>query len=803
MLIDRTHRSWATISTVILALGIVSYIIYAGASDKGATGGSLPGLIYGVIGTAMMVFAGLLAARKQVPFWRLGSAQFWLRGHLWLGGLSFPFILFHAGFAFGGLLEQILMWVFVVVWASGFYGLAMQSLLPRLLTSRIERETFLAQVPYIRRRNRIMSDRMIFEHCGAIPLTDDPMQKELERLVRHGSKVKDLEEAGEKDSAREEKSKWTEHVNDFDLALFRDIAKISKGNGWIRTVNDLTPYLFDVYSVKGVSDLKEKPAEEEEKPKKGGSPLDQIKAGGPGGKKPSPLDQIKAGGKKASPLDQIKAGGAAAKPAGGGSPLDQIRAAQGAAPKPAGPDLSGLSPVDQIRAQGAFGSGGSAVPVAAPAASGSPLDMIRAQGAIGSGGAVKVAAAPAPRSPAKPKDEPQGPILAIVRDVDDEVTSISDLFEQKYGYSKELAVDVAGRTKPFLQLRPPNPNNPPAMPQIVRDVDAEVSSIEKLFIEKYGYDADLAADVAERTKPFLQLRQPNPNNPPPIPLFVPDVDDEVASIEKLFVKKYGYDPALAEEVAEKVRPFLKPDSEDPDKQIASIQDLLVEKYGYDPTLAEEVAEKVRPYVDGTADAAAAEAEAKEAAASKTAPASSAAPTGAAAPAAPAGPLSDNPIVNQIRAQGAIGSGGAKAPAAAAAAPKPKKAAAPKAIIEKKSTAKVPILRTKELREFYLGEVRPYLAGNPRQGRLASRRESNRAFSQMRSTLPVELHETLSALQARSDEHRQFAEQQRLHRWLHYWLALHIPFSMMLYVLMAVHIIMALRVVPFSFSILGG
>ncbi len=39
MLIDRTHRSWAMISTVILALGIVSYLMYAGASDKGATGG--------------------------------------------------------------------------------------------------------------------------------------------------------------------------------------------------------------------------------------------------------------------------------------------------------------------------------------------------------------------------------------------------------------------------------------------------------------------------------------------------------------------------------------------------------------------------------------------------------------------------------------------------------------------------------------------------------------------------------------------------------------------------------------------
>ena len=37
-----------------------------------------------------MIFAGLLAARKKVPVWRLGRAQDWMRGHLWLGLLSLP-----------------------------------------------------------------------------------------------------------------------------------------------------------------------------------------------------------------------------------------------------------------------------------------------------------------------------------------------------------------------------------------------------------------------------------------------------------------------------------------------------------------------------------------------------------------------------------------------------------------------------------------------------------------------------------------------------------------------------------------
>ena len=114
-----------------------------------------------------------------------------------------------------------------------------------------------------------------------------------------------------------------------------------------------------------------------------------------------------------------------------------------------------------------------------------------------------------------------------------------------------------------------------------------------------------------------------------------------------------------------------------------------------------------------------------------------------------------------------------------------------------------MFRTKELHEFYLGVVRPYLAGNPRRGRLAGGRESNRAFGQMRTTLPVELHETLAVLQTHCDEHRQFSQLQRLHHWMHWWLALHIPLSMVLYLLVVVHIVMALRVVPFRFLIFGG
>ena len=145
-------------------------------------------------------------------------------------------------------------------------------------------------------------------------------------------------------------------------------------------------------------------------------------------------------------------------------------------------------------------------------------------------------------------------------------------------------------------------------------------------------------------------------------------------------------------------------------------------------------------------------------------------------------------------KGKAGGGAAKPKAAKPAAKKPP------APVKKKAAVKRPVLRTEELRSFYLKTVRPFLAGSGKKGRLADITEASRAFAQMRGTLPVELHETLESLQAFCEEHRQFTEQIRIRAWLHYWLAIHIPFSIALFVLMAAHIVFALRVVPWDFPI---
>jgi hypothetical protein len=147
VIIDRSHRVWFMTSLLALLLAGVLYIPYALWNVTGTGGGSTVGLIYGSIGSAMMLFAGLLGARKKFPTWRVGRATFWMRAHLWIGFLSFPFIVFHAGFRLGsGALTQILMALFLVVFVSGIFGAVLQHYMPQVMTQRVPMETIYEQI---------------------------------------------------------------------------------------------------------------------------------------------------------------------------------------------------------------------------------------------------------------------------------------------------------------------------------------------------------------------------------------------------------------------------------------------------------------------------------------------------------------------------------------------------------------------------------------------------------------------------------------------------------------------------------
>lgn len=169
MLIDRTHRRWGIVTGALLAASVVFYLAYAGQVAT-PSGGTVPGLALGIVGFGMMVYAGLLGARKKFPTWRCGRAQTWMRGHLWLGTLSLPVIVFHAGFTFGGGLTFVLMWLSVIVVLSGLLGAYLQHTMPKRMLRDVPMETIYDQIDHVRAQLLAEADTVLAEACGKLEI---------------------------------------------------------------------------------------------------------------------------------------------------------------------------------------------------------------------------------------------------------------------------------------------------------------------------------------------------------------------------------------------------------------------------------------------------------------------------------------------------------------------------------------------------------------------------------------------------------------------------------------------------------
>ena len=110
-----------------------------------------------------------------------------------------------------------------------------------------------------------------------------------------------------------------------------------------------------------------------------------------------------------------------------------------------------------------------------------------------------------------------------------------------------------------------------------------------------------------------------------------------------------------------------------------------------------------------------------------------------------------------------------------------------------ATATIATTDTIPLRNFYSGDLRPFLrqarAQNPA---LSNRLKAAGIFEGLRTLLPVALHGTVKNLEDICEEERQLRRQIRYHHWLHGWLMLHVPLSLALLLLGCAHAIMALR-----------
>jgi len=171
------HVSWiifvflATVAACILYVGnfhpaqLPSWIhlpasLIQKPTEHHTVGGTPLGLWFGSISLAIFIFAALLSLRKKIPLWRVGTVQRWLRAHIWLTILTIPLVILHSGFRFGGGMTTFLMGLYGIVMVSGFYGLFLQHIMPRLMKERLPVETVFEQIPHIRSQLAAAAEKM-------------------------------------------------------------------------------------------------------------------------------------------------------------------------------------------------------------------------------------------------------------------------------------------------------------------------------------------------------------------------------------------------------------------------------------------------------------------------------------------------------------------------------------------------------------------------------------------------------------------------------------------------------------------
>jgi len=156
------------LTLAVTIAGAVSYRMYVAASPYGASGGSWPGLIYGIAGTLAMVLAGLLAARKKVRTWRLGPARAWMQMHIWLGILAVRCSAFTPGSG-SEVCSRPRSWCCLDLTVSGLFGLVLQQYLPAMMTQRVPLETLVGQMDHVREGLASDAYELVASLAGVIP----------------------------------------------------------------------------------------------------------------------------------------------------------------------------------------------------------------------------------------------------------------------------------------------------------------------------------------------------------------------------------------------------------------------------------------------------------------------------------------------------------------------------------------------------------------------------------------------------------------------------------------------------------
>ncbi len=100
---------------------------------------------------------------------------------------------------------------------------------------------------------------------------------------------------------------------------------------------------------------------------------------------------------------------------------------------------------------------------------------------------------------------------------------------------------------------------------------------------------------------------------------------------------------------------------------------------------------------------------------------------------------------------------------------------------------------REFHGFFKEQLHPYLlAGKKSKSMLKSEPKCASIFRQIKSLFPDVIHPQIQELQELCDLRRALDRQKNYHWWLHSWLYLHLPLSISMFIVMLLHIAVALR-----------
>jgi hypothetical protein len=123
---------WFWISCVSAVGLLLHYSNYR--SRTVAYGGSIEGLLYGVVGTALIGVLMYLGIRRRSYSSHAGTLQGWVSAHVYLGLLTLLVIPLHAGFRFGWDVHTLAFVLLVIVVLSGAAGVLLYQITPSRLT---------------------------------------------------------------------------------------------------------------------------------------------------------------------------------------------------------------------------------------------------------------------------------------------------------------------------------------------------------------------------------------------------------------------------------------------------------------------------------------------------------------------------------------------------------------------------------------------------------------------------------------------------------------------------------------------